>query len=290
MVEVLVNELEEFRAYTEFPEYKAEKKSDTAYLGRFTFPMLLELTGFQRILTILARGYLFRDGSDGYDRIETARRALLAWCSLSGEKTKKASDQENDPRLRVNYGEYADEFPELVTPEGEGWLIRHVENIIAFVEANPGAVRKEALTKVQAQKKGFRHQWANKIRQMLIPAFASNTKGAWALRFDDILADALELGPLRNKDFDLPEETVQCLTELTPKGVPIAASILLYKYYIANREDDRDYVLLPQENFNAYFGNTNFRQKWTPTLSGTLIEKKVMDGVCRYRLCKELTD
>ena len=70
MVEVLVNELEEFRAYTEFPEYKAEKKSDTAYLGRFTLPMLLELTGFQRILTILARGYLFRDGSDGYDRIE----------------------------------------------------------------------------------------------------------------------------------------------------------------------------------------------------------------------------
>ena len=45
----MVNELEEFRAYTEFPEYKAEKKSDTAYLGRFTLPMLLELTGFQRI-------------------------------------------------------------------------------------------------------------------------------------------------------------------------------------------------------------------------------------------------
>ena len=116
----MVNELEEFRAYTEFPEYKAEKKSDTAYLGRFTLPMLLELTGFQRILTILARGYLFRDGSDGYDRIEVARRALLAWCSLSGEKTKKAPDQETDPRLRVNFGEYAEEFPELVTPEGDG--------------------------------------------------------------------------------------------------------------------------------------------------------------------------
>ena len=158
----MVNELEEFWAYTVFPEYRAEKKSDTSYLGRFTFPMLLELTGFQHILTILARGYLFRDGSAGYDRIEVARRALLAWCSLSGEKTKKAPDQIDDPRLRVNYGEYAEEFPELITPEGEGWLIRHVENIIAFVEANPDAVRKEAISKVQALKKGFRHNGRTK--------------------------------------------------------------------------------------------------------------------------------
>lgn len=284
MVEALVNELEEFRAYTVFPEYKAEKKSDTAYLGRFTFPMLLDLTSFQRILTILARGYLFRDGRDGYDRIELARRALLAWCSLSWEKTKKAPDQIDDPRLRVNYGEYADEFPELVTPEGEGWLIRHVENVIAFVEANPNAVRKEAATKVQALKKGFRHQWANKIRQMLIPPFAANTKGAWVLRFDDILADALELGPLRNKDFDLPEETSRRLIELTPDGVPAEVSVLLYKYYFANKEDDQDYVLLPQENFNAHFGNTNFRQKWAPALSRTLIKKKTSEGVTKYRM------
>lgn len=284
MVEALVNELDEFRAYTVFPEYKAEKKSDTAYLGRFTFPMLLELTGFQRILTILARGYLFREGSDGYDRIEVARRALLAWCSISGEKIKKAPDQEDDPRLRVNYGEYADEFPELVTPEGEGWLIRHVENVIAFVEANPGAARKEALTKVQTLKKGFRHQWANKVRQMLIPPFASNTKGAWVLRFDDILADALELGPLENKDFDLPEETVLRLTELTPDGVPVEASVLLYKYYIANKADDQEYVFLPQQNFNAYLGTTSFSQKWIHALNGCVIEKKVLGGVSKYKL------
>ena len=33
--------------------------------------------------------------------------------------------------------------------------------------------------------------------QYQIPIFASQTKGAWTLRFDDVLADALELGPLR---------------------------------------------------------------------------------------------
>ena len=184
----------------------------------------------------------------------------------------------------MNYGEYSKEFPELVTPEGEGWLIRHVENIIAFVEANPNAVRKGVPEKVQALKKGFRHQWANKVRQMLIPTFASNTKGAWVLRFDDILADALELGPLQNKDFELPEEIAQRLTELTPDGVPAEVSILLYKYYIANKADDQDYVVIPNQNFNAYFGNTNFKQKWLPALSKTLVEKKVSDGVCKYRI------
>lgn len=276
----LLNEWEEFSAYTVFPEYKKD-----SYLGRFTLPMLLDILGFQRILTILARGYLLRDGSDGYDRIETARRALLAWCSLSGEKTKKAPDQETDPRLRVNFGEYTEEFPELVMRDGDGWLIRHVDNIIAFVEANPNAVRKGVVEKAQALKKGFRKQWANKLRQMQVPAFAPNTKGAWVLRFDDILSDALELGPLQNRDFDLPEETIQRITELTPKGIPVEVSILLYKYYLANKEDGREYVLLPQQNFNAYFGNTSFSQKWVAALNGRLIEKKVLDGVSKYRLC-----
>lgn len=275
----MLNEWEDFSAYTVFPEYKKD-----TYRGRFMLPMLLEIMGFQHILTILARGYLFRDSSDGYDRIDIARRALLAWCSLSGEKTKKAPDQETDPRLRVSFGEYAEEFPELVTPDGEGWLIRHVENIAAFVEANPNAVRKGVVEKVQALKKGFRKQWANKLRQMQVPAFAPNTKGAWVLRFDDILANALELGPLQNRDFELPEETIQRLTELTPKGVPVEASILLYKYYVANKEDDRDYVLLPQQNFNAWFGSTSFSQKWVAALNGKLIERKVLDGVCKYRI------
>ena len=285
----MLNEWEEFSAYTEFPEYKAEGKGGTAYMGRFTFPMLMDFKGFRHVLTILARGYLFREDGSGYDRIDCARRALLAWCSLSGEKTKNAPDLD-DPRRRVNYGEYAQEFPELVATDGEGWLIRHVENIIAFVETNPSAVRKGVLDKALALKKGFRGQWANKLRQMLVPAFASNTKGAWVLRFDDILADALELGPLRDKDFELPEKVVQRLAELTPGGVPVEASILLCKYYIANKEEGREYVLLPQQNFNAYFGNTSFSQKWTAALTKTLIEKKVLDGVCKYKLRDDVGD
>ncbi len=278
----MVNEIEEFRAYTEFPVYKADSKKDVSYMGRFTLPMLLDFSGFRHILTILARGYLFRADGSAYDRIETARQALLAWCSLSAEKMKKAPDQ-NDPRLRTDYGEYADEFPELVTPDGEGWLIRHVEDIVAFVESNPDTVRKEAVEKAQALKEGFREQWAKKLRHMLVPPLAPNTKGAWVLRFDDILADALELGPLKNKDFDLPEDVLQRLAERTPKGVPVEASVMLYKYYIANKEDDQEYVVLPQQNFNAYFGSTAFSQKWVAALNGKVIEKKSGEGICKYK-------
>ena len=56
------------------------------------------------------------------------------------------------------------------------------------------------------------------------------------------------------------------------KGVPVEASILLYKYYIANKEHDREYVLLPQQNFNAYFGNTNFSQKWIAALKRNKVQ------------------
>ncbi len=279
----MVNEIEEFRAYMEFPVYKADSKKDVSYMGRFTLPMLLDFSGFRHILTILARGYLFRADGSAYDRIETARRALLAWCSLSAEKIKKAPDQ-NDPRLRTDYGEYADEFPELVTPEGEGWLIRHVANIVAFVEANPDAVRKEVVEKAHALKEGFREQWAKKLRHMLVPPFAPNTRAAWGLRFDDILADALEFGPLKNKDFELSENVAQRLTELTPKGVPVEASVTLYKYYVVNKQGDQAYVVLPQHNFNAYFGSTAFSQKWVAALNGKVIEKKSSEGVCKYMM------
>ena len=189
----MLNEWEELSAYTAFPDY-----TDETFMGRFTLPMLLDFKGFRRILTVLARGYLFRDDSDGYDRIEVARLALLAWCSLSGEEMKKASDQSPDPRLSVNYGEYAEEFPELVTPEGDGWLIRHVENIVAFVEDNPDAVRKGVAEKAQALRTGFRRQWAKKLRQMQVPAFAPNTKGAWVLRIDDIEEISQEQIKLQN--------------------------------------------------------------------------------------------
>ena len=152
---------------------------------------------------------------------------------------------------------------------------------------NPDAVRKEAVEKAHALKEGFREQWAKKLRHMLVPPFAPNTRAAWGLHFDDILADGLELGPLKNKDFDLSEDVRQRLTDLTPKGVPVETSVMLYKYYAANKEDDQEYLVLPQQNFNAYFGSTAFSQKWVAALNGKVIEKKSSEGVCKYKIAPQ---
>ena len=56
--------LSEFRAYTEPPIYKADRKRDTTYMERFTMDRILDFNGRARGLTILARGYLFADAED----------------------------------------------------------------------------------------------------------------------------------------------------------------------------------------------------------------------------------
>ena len=50
----MTNEWVEFKAYTEQPTYTAVRKTDTTYLGRFTFDMITDFSGFGRILTIIA--------------------------------------------------------------------------------------------------------------------------------------------------------------------------------------------------------------------------------------------
>lgn len=95
----MINEWVEFCAYTGTVSYTASKKSDTTWLGRFTFATILEFEGMSRILTVLARGYLFhgKDGAilsgDPHNRIDHARRALCAWCSVP-EVGKRAPDKE----------------------------------------------------------------------------------------------------------------------------------------------------------------------------------------------------
>ena len=51
----MINEWVEFCAYTGTVSYTASKKSDTTWLGRFTFATILEFEGMSRILTVLAR-------------------------------------------------------------------------------------------------------------------------------------------------------------------------------------------------------------------------------------------
>ena len=123
----MTNEWLEFQAYTRKPTYSAASKHDLSYLGRFTFKTITDFEGFGRILTVIARGYLFhnQDGSlcseTPYERVEYARNALCAWCSIPDK---------NEDKPFTNFGALSSDFPELVNAKGEGWYYRHVQNIV----------------------------------------------------------------------------------------------------------------------------------------------------------------
>ncbi len=60
-----------------------------------------------------------------------------------------------------------------------------------------------------------------------MPIFALNTKAAWGLRFDDIIADVLELGQLRTEEYILPPEKVEKIQSLKLNNVLFKVFVML---------------------------------------------------------------
>ena len=277
----MTNEWLEFQAYIKKPTYSAESKHELSYLGRFTFKTITDFEGFGRILTIIARGYLFhnQDGSlregNPYKRVEYARNALCAWCSIP-------DNNEDEPF--TNFSDLSLDFPELVNDRGEGWYFRHVQNIIKFVKKNPDSVSEKAKTTVALISKGFKKECKKKVRQLQVPIFALNTKAAWALRFDDILADALELGALRTYEYVLPPERENAINAIDLGVVPFEVVCDVVAYCEANKSIDTDWVVLPIANFDCYYVNTNFSKKWLSKIPATILLREVSNGVSRVKL------
>lgn len=276
----MLNEIEEFKAYTEKPVYTATGKRDTAWLGRFTYNNLKDFEGMGRILTIIARGYLFRGDADPHENIDYARRALCAWCSVP-TKSKKAPKTEAGPK--VNFGYLSPEFSELVDENGNGWFHCHVKNVIQFARKNPDLVSKPNQKNAEALAKRFTAQWKRKLKQMQVPAFAPNTKGAWILRFDDILADALEQGPLQNYEISLSQQVMDALKERTPKGFPDTLLPMLMEYYLAHGGETEEWVILPVSAVDAYYGNTTFSRKKSQ-LPKEIFQYKESYGICKFKM------
>jgi hypothetical protein len=275
----MLNEIDEFRAYTTFPEYTAKNKYDSAYLGLFTFDTLVKCEGLNRVLTVLARGYLWRDGEANTDR---AYDALRAWCSIPDRKNARPR---REGQSETDYRALHGAFPELVDEDGAGWYYRHVHQVVAFVRKHPDKVLKSAVTSCDLLKKGFDEAWRDKLRQMQVPIFSPSTKADWPLRFDDIVADAMEEGPLRGEPVPLSAGELERLRAFTPKGIPETVLPALVQFYRMNKPEDGDWVVLPVANFDAYFGTTAFGRKWLAALPETVIRRSESSyGVSRYRV------
>lgn len=275
----MLNEIEEFNTYIGVVNYRAENKYDSTYLGRFTYDMLMKFEGLSRVLTIIARGYMWESGSE--PQIDCALKALCAWCSISD--AKKAPPKK-EGQSHTDYRELSKEFPELMDENGNGWFYRHVHEIVTFVQQNPDKVIKSAVANCEQLSIGFNAAWRKKVMQFQIPLFSANTKGAWVLRFDDILSSALELGALKNNEISLSPELLQTLSAATPKGVPDTVLPTIVQYYFANKPEDSDWVVLPVTNFDAYFGTTSFSRKWLGKLPEEIIARDNGFGMCRYRI------
>lgn len=274
----MLNEIDEFKSYTQFPKYSANSKRDMSFLGRFTFDMLIKQIGLHRVLTTVARGYMFESETPDINR---AKGALQAWCSLPTEK-------KDDWKANTNFSELHTEFSDLVDKEGNGWFYRHVHNICDFVKNKPNSVSKTTVSKCNLLRKGFDKEWEKKVIQFQVPIFSNTTIASWILRFDDILADALELGKLQNKDFSLSDSISEYIrTHVAPSPQPAAE--LLVKYFLVNKPFDSDKVVLPVTNFDAYFGNGTFSKKWLPKEFDNIITRDPQsNGVSRYTLHENL--
>ena len=137
---------------------------------------------------------------------------------------------------------------------------------------------------ISAISKGFTKMWTKKVKQMQVPPFALNTKGAWVLRFNDIIADALELGPLQMFETELPQHIAEMLKSMDLNGVPYDVVSEVICFCIANKRYNNDWVHLPIANFDCYYGNTNFSKKWLSKIPDTIIEREVASGVSRVKL------
>lgn len=279
--ESITNEWAEFLAYMKEPTYAVRNKKDNGFLGRFTLDMLMENYGFARILTVLARGYLFHnpDGtprdSDPYERTDDARCALCAWCSIPDKKT---AAPRAEWQFKTDFRELHGAFHELVDANGCGWYIRHLRGIADFINTNRDKVGKTT-HKLADNMEKLEDAWRKKVIQFQIPIFSEGTKGDLILRFDDVIADALELGALRTESVLLTDEQEQWLAEVTPPKVPLHVSKTLLEYYIANKPADSDWCVLPVTNIEAYLGSSALSRMYLKELNNKFIMRKESAGV-----------
>lgn len=195
--------------------------------------------------------------------------------------SKKAPEAGAEPN--VNFGHLSSDFPELVDEKGNGWFHRHVKNIIKFLRKHPDLISKPNQKNVEKLAQGFTTAWKKKVRQMQIPAFALNTKAAWCLRFDDILADALEQGPLQNHEIVLSQEVIDHLKAQTSKGFPDTLLPMLMQYYLSHGGETEEWVVLPVSAVEIYYGSTTFSRK-KKTLPKDVIKFKEAYGICKFNM------
>ena len=98
--------------------------------------------------------------------------------------------------------------------------------------------------------------------------------------FDTAIADALVIGPLRTDAVVLPDETLQKIKSCGVNAKTERLMITLAEYYIANKEPDSDWVIIPRTNISAYLGSATYMENYEGRIPDEFMEKKPEVAVC----------
>ena len=283
----MTNEWLEFKAYTDAPIFCAENKQSTAFIGRFTVRMIKQNKGFNRIFTILARGYLFHnaDGTlrtdDPYERIDKAREFLCAWCSLPYETVSNKA-----LAFHTSFPELHSEFPDIVDENGAGRYYRYLHSLSDYIKKNKDNVTKKLHCFAEKKTlKAIENTWANKLIQFQYSIYNDMSSADFPLLFDTAIADALVLGSLRTEAVVLSDEILQKIKAYGADAKTERLMITLAEYYIANKEPDSDWVIIPRTNISAYLGSATYMEAYESKIPDEFMEKKPeMGGVSAVRI------
>ncbi len=256
----MLNEVQEFCAYI------GVIPGMDGSLGRFTLESIRDFLGFERIFTILARGYLFQNSCDPYKQTDYARNALCAWCSIPDNKS-----EQDTWKFTTCFPELYDTFPELVDESGCGWYIRHIRGIASYAQEHPKKVKSNVKRYLADRIDDYENAWRNKVRLYQIPIFLESTDAIWQIRFDDVIANALTLEPLREMEVEITEEQKEKLLPFVKGKVRMEHLTALFAYYKANKPEDSDWVVLPASSFNNFFGSTVFSKQVLKDITDTVI-------------------
>ena len=106
------------------------------------------------------------------------------------------------------------------------------------------------------------------------------------MRFDDMIADALELGELKVYPEQLSDDISDRISAAVPEHLQGKVSYLV-AYYLAHKPNDSDWVVLPVVSFDAFFGGTAFSKKILSRLpKNIIIRDRTGYGVSRYKVIR----
>ena len=98
-------------------------------------------------------------------------------------------------------------------------------------------------------------------------------------------ADALVLGPLRTEAVVLSDKTLDKIRAYHTDAKTERLMITLAEYYIANKESDSDWIIVPRTNISAYLGSATYMESYENKIPEGFMEKKPeMGGVSAVRI------